>query len=138
MCKGNELHSLLLRNLAECICFIIFRCKMHWYKGTSFYLIYKLCCTTHILISKSWVDRKHHHIHLFSLPLHLIALIHPVPVVQVACMKNLLSLNLNKKGDTYIGRSESINFYNFILILLTFPEPQCILFFGTAMFQDIF
>src|SRR5574344_2751419 len=125
MCKGNELHSLLLRNLAECICFIIFRCKMHWYKGTSFYLIYKLCCTTHILISKSWVDREHHHIHLFylsvyivelikkifliSLPLHLIALIHPVPVVQVACMKNLLSLNLNKKGDTYIGRSESIN-----------------------------
>src|SRR5574344_52831 len=124
MCNGNELHSLLLRNLTECICLVIFRCKMHRYKGTSFYLIYKLCCTTHILISQSWVDRKHHHIHLFylsvyivnlikkifliSLPLNLIALIHPVPVVQVACMKKRLSLSFNKERDANIGRSESL------------------------------
>ena len=140
--------------VAESICLGILRCEMHGYKDMSFYLCYKLSGTPHVFFSQTGVNGKHRHIHfgrigvkiiqlmqeilLGSLPLRLGTLVHPMPVIQITGMKNFFSTCLKQKRYSHIRGTESTHAQCFILIFLSFFQPDGIFFLRPAMTQNVF
>ena len=126
MCNAQKAASLALGKLPEGVASLIIFAEVHRYKYSDFYSFHELFCSTHIIFSDTAVHRKHGYIYgrcsllqlshfgqkvTFGLAYFLRSrFLAPVPVVQVAGMKNALICDIEQKRNADVGRTEGFDF----------------------------
>ena len=128
--------------------------KMHRHQQVRMQTLHKLGGSPHEITSQAGVYRKECQVDVRGLTcqqlqfvqIHFLRTCHllwgrfilPVPIIQIACMKQHLVSQRHPERDTHIGRTKRLHLQPFIRIGVSLLQPIGLVLSGPTMFQDIF